>query len=289
MENFYPHQKDCSPDMKPRGNRMALMQNFPFMIDSHCHLDYLENEGNDIGKIINDAKEGGVKYFITIGTKWHLAHEQISLATRFDNIYCTLGIHPHEAKDKPTPSLEEMLTSLIHPKVIGIGETGLDYFYNHSPKEEQRACFLLQIKAAQISGLPLVIHCRDADEEVIDILKVEQAREKFKGLIHCFSGTESLARAAVDLDMFISLSGIITFPKAEDLREIVKNVPMESLLIETDSPFLAPIPKRGKPNQPAFVVHTAQKLADIKQISLEQAIHQTTQNCQRIFHKANFN
>lgn len=259
------------------------------IIDSHCHLDYLEREGGIIADVLERAKANKVSGYVTIGTKWHEREVQLSLANRFEDVYCTIGTHPHEAESETQPSLDEFLQILANPKVVGIGETGLDYYYNHSPKDKQIDSFLFHIEAARISQLPIIIHCRDADDEMIEILTHEQKKGQFNGLVHCFSGTKALAEAAISLGMSLSISGIITFKKADDLRDIVKDIPLTHLLVETDSPFLAPLPYRGKPNEPAYTFYTAQYLSNFFGMELEEFAKITTQNCRKIFPKANFN
>ena len=251
------------------------------LIDSHCHLDYLEREGADIATLLNEADQSGVKHCITIGTKFDLPN-------RFDQIYCTIGTHPHEAETQQVPSLDEFLDALSHPKAIGVGETGLDYYYNHSPKQAQIDSFMLHIQSARASQLPIIIHCRDADDEMIEILHHTQTAQPYPGLIHCFSGTPALAKAALELGMSLSISGIVTFKTADYLRDIVKETPLDRLLVETESPFLEPIPHRGKTNQPAFVRHTAMQVAALKDISLDELARITSDNCRKLFNKAAF-
>lgn len=260
----------------------------PMLIDSHCHLDYLERDGADIGEILTQAKDAGVQSCITIGTKWQERSKQLDLADRFPSIFCTLGTHPHEAASQTMPTLDEFVAALNHPKAIGVGETGLDYYYNHSPKQAQIDSFNLHIEVARATKLPIIIHCRDADDEMADILRSAYDEAPFTGLIHCFSGTQALADAALSIGMSLSISGIVTFKKADSLRDIVKNTPLDRLLVETDSPYLAPIPYRGKSNQPAYVYHTAKAVAELKQISIDELAAATTQNCRTLFKKAVF-
>ena len=259
------------------------------LIDSHCHLDYLEREGNIISDIVERAQAQQVQNCITIGTKWSERDTQINLSERFPAVFATLGTHPNEAASEPLPSVKEFIDALSHPKVIGIGESGLDYYRGYESKAEQRQSFLVHIEAARQTGLPIVIHCRDADEDMADLLLEEQKKGAFSGLIHCFSGTQALADTALALGMYLSISGVVTFKKSEPLCEIIKTIPLDRLLVETDSPYLAPVPYRGKQNEPAFVRHTADRLAELKGVSWEVLAQQTTKNCRRLFTKADFN
>ena len=258
------------------------------LIDSHCHLDYLERDGVDIDQVIAQAKEAGVQYCLTIGTKWSEREKQVSLANRFPGIFASIGIHPHETASESAPSLNEFLDFMQQPKLVGIGETGLDYYYDHSDKDSQMTSFLWHIEAAQITGLPLIIHCRDADEVMIDTITYTQKQKPYKGVVHCFSGSKALAECAIEFGMYLSLSGIITFKSAEALRHIIRDIPLKHLLVETDSPYLAPIPFRGKSNQPAYAAHTAQKLAQIKGVGMEELAKHTSENCRILFDKADF-
>lgn len=256
------------------------------LIDSHCHLDYLERDGGDVGEIIAEAAEAGVAKIITIGTKWSERAKQIELARRFPTqVFGTIGVHPHEAASDVAPNLKALLGELeTHSGlIVGIGETGLDYHYNHSPSAEQRASFRLHCEAAQASGLPLVIHCREAERDLIDDLSTAHGKKPVRGVIHCFSGSQYLADAALEMGFYISVSGIVTFKKADELRTILKTVPLDRLLVETDSPYLAPIPFRGKSNRPAYVVHTAKALAELKAIEFSELATITTANTRQLF------
>ena len=203
-------------------------------------------------------------------------------AEKYDNIYCTVGTHPHESNAEKV-TVEKLVELSSHPKVIGLGETGLDFYYEHSPKDIQKDVFLTHITAAQETNLPLMIHTRLADSETIDILKRTYQEKPFKAIIHCFSSSEELAKVSMDLGFYISISGIVTFKKADQLRKIIKNLPLENLLVETDAPFLAPDPHRGKRNEPAFVVHVAEKIAQIKDIPVKEVGRQTTENFCNLF------
>jgi TatD DNase family protein len=255
------------------------------LVDSHCHLDF-DGLRDDLPGVLDRAAEAGVGTMLTISTKISTFPRVLAIAETYDNVWCTVGIHPHDAANEPETSAEELMRHAENPKVVGIGETGLDYFYEHSPREAQRRAFLEHICAARETGLPLVIHSRDADEDMAAILRDEMGKGAFPALMHCFSSGPELARAAVELGLSISLSGIITFKKADELRAIAAEVPFTKLLVETDSPYLAPVPHRGQTNEPSFVRHTAEKLAEIKGVDLAQIETATTTNFFELFSKA---
>ncbi len=254
------------------------------LVDSHCHLNYPEL--SDLDAVLREAENAGVGLMQTISCKRSDFDEVIALCERDERIYGSIGIHPHEAENHTDITVEELVKRASHPKIIGIGETGLDYFYEHSPREIQQRSFRIHIEAARQTGLPLIVHTRDADEDTIAILHEEYAKGPFKGLIHCFSTSKELAEKAMEIKFSISLSGILTFKKAEELRETVRSLPMESLLVETDAPYLAPLPHRGKPNQPAYTRLTAEKLAEIKGLSYDELAKITTHNFFTLFDKA---
>lgn len=255
------------------------------LVDSHCHLDFPELR-SDLPGVLARAAEAGVSAMLTIATRLDRFHGVRAVAETAPNIWCTVGIHPHEAADEPIDEPARLIAEASHPKVIGIGEAGLDYFYEHSPRTDQIRNFRAHIAAARETGLPLVVHARDADDDLCQILREEHARGAFPGLIHCFSSGRGLAEVALELGLYISISGIVTFKKAEDLRAIVRDVPLDRLLVETDAPYLAPVPHRGRSNEPAFVRHTATAVAAIKQVSLDALADQTTTNFYRLFSKA---
>ncbi|MCI5050318.1 MAG: TatD family hydrolase [Rickettsiales bacterium] len=254
------------------------------LVDSHCHLNY--PEFSDIETTIANAKQAGIQLMQTISTKRSDFDEVIALAESHERIYGSIGIHPHEAESHQDVTVEEIVSRAQHPKIIGIGETGLDFFYEHSPREEQEILFRRHIEASRQTGLPLIVHSRDADEDTVRILHEEYEKEAFTGLIHCFSSTKYLSDKSLEIGFHISISGIITFKKAEALREAVKTVPLDKLLVETDAPYLAPVPYRGKPNQPAYTRETAECLADLMEVSFEKLAEQTTQNFYNLFTKA---
>ncbi len=253
-------------------------------VDSHCHLDF-DGLREHLPDVVKRAGAAGVETMVTICTKVTALDRVLAVAEQYDHIWCSVGIHPHEAESEPRTSAEELMRLAEHPKVVAIGETGLDYFYDHSPRDVQQIQFREHIRAARETGLPLVIHSRDADEDMASILEEEHEVGPFPALLHCFSSGPELAKRSLALGHSISLSGIITFKKADELRAIAAEVPFERLLIETDAPYLAPIPHRGKTNEPSFVVHTAAKLAELKDSSLERIAMVTTENFYKLFSK----
>ena len=255
------------------------------LVDSHCHLDFAEFEP-DLEQVLARAHEAGVGVVQTICTRLSGFDRVLALAERFDNVYCSVGVHPHEAANEPGADSATLIAHSRHPKVIGIGETGLDYYYQHSPRPAQIASFRAHIAAARATGLPLIVHCRDADDEMIAILTRETAEGSFPGLIHCFSAGPELAEKAIEIGFYVSLSGIVTFKAADALRAIALRLPPERLLVETDSPYLAPVPKRGKRNEPAFVRHTADFVADLIGIDRLAFENRTTRNFFTLFSKA---
>lgn len=255
------------------------------LVDSHCHLDFADFR-DDLEAVVTRAGAAGVGTMVTICTHLSRFAGVLSIAERFDPVYCTAGVHPHEAAREGVRSAEPLLRLAEHPKVIGFGESGLDFYYEHSPRPAQEGSFRTHIAAAREAGLPLVVHTRDADEEMMRILAEEHAAGPFTGVLHCFSSGRQLAEMAVDLGLYISFSGILTFNKAEELREVAAALPLERLLVETDAPFLAPVPKRGKRNEPAFVVHTAAALAEVRGMEVEALAAATTDNFFRLFAKA---
>lgn len=254
------------------------------LVDSHCHLDFPEF-AEDFEQIMSRAAEANVGLMLTICTHLSRFPRVLAVAERFDNVYCSVGIHPHEAGEETEVTAERLIELAKHPKVVGFGETGLDYFYEHSPREAQKKSFRAHIEAARIAQLPIIIHTRDADEDTTAILEEEMEKGTFPGLVHCFSSGRALGEKAVELGLYLSLSGILTFKKSEDLRAIATDMPLEKLLVETDSPFLAPMPHRGKRCEPAFVAQTAAVLADLKGISPAALADVTTDNFFSLFTK----
>jgi TatD DNase family protein len=252
------------------------------LVDSHCHLDFPEF-APEIAQVVARAQAAGVGICVTIGTKLSAATRVREIAEEFPSVFCSVGIHPHEAAAERLSSEHPLIELAAHRKVVGIGETGLDYYYEHSPREAQIANFRAHIKAARVTGLPLIVHTRDAEDDTIAILREEMEEGAFTGLIHCFTGTARLAKAALDMDLCISASGILTFKKADALRDVLCDVPLERLLVETDAPYLAPVPHRGGRNEPAYVAETAKVLAGLKGIAPDALAQATTENFLRLF------
>ncbi|MBC7103227.1 MAG: TatD family hydrolase [Parvibaculum sp.] len=252
------------------------------LVDSHCHLDF-PDFGPEADEVVARAHAAGVGLMVTISTKVSAFDRVRAVAERFPHVYCTVGIHPHEAASEPETDKATLVELAKHPKVVGIGETGLDYFYEHSPREAQQRNFRAHIAAARETGLPLIVHTRDADEDTAQILDEEMGKGAFPGLLHCFSSGPQLAEKALELGFYVSFSGIVTFRNAESLRETAARIPMDRLLVETDAPYLAPVPKRGKRNEPGFVVHTAARLAEIKGVTVAELAEATTANFLRLF------
>jgi len=255
------------------------------LVDSHCHLDFPEF-ADELDDIVSRAGQAGIGWMLTICTRISLAHQVLAIAEAYDNIYCTVGIHPHEADEEGPVTADDLVRLAEHPKVVGFGETGLDFYYENSPREAQEASFRAHIEAARRADLPVVIHSRDADDDMARILEEEQETGAFTGVIHCFTAEADLARRALDFGLHISFSGIVTFKNADDLRITAADVPLDRLLVETDAPYLAPVPKRGKRNEPAFTAFTAAHLAEVRGISSDELAAATTDNFFRLFTKA---
>lgn len=254
------------------------------IIDSHCHLDLIEQKGLDIDLVIKEAQENGVNILQTISTKISQIDKILAYSSKYDNVYASVGNHPCNVKEEGVITSEKIIEICKNnPKIIGIGETGLDYFHDKSNIDQQKESFLQHIKASQETGLPLIIHSRDCDEDMADILKSEQYKKSFPALLHCFSSSKKLAQEALELGIYISLSGIVTFNSAKELQEIVKEIPHDKILVETDSPYLAPTPHRGKLNQPAYTKYTVDFLAKLLDQDPQDFADKTTQNFLRLF------
>ena len=251
--------------------------------DSHCHLDY-SNLFSQLEDVIKRAEINQVKYLLTICTTLNSFEKIKLIVKKHKNIYGTFGIHPHETQHF-TNIDSEYIFKLVskYKKVIGIGETGLDYYYSYSDKKIQKKSFIEHIKAALELDIPLIVHSRDAENDTYEILKSEKKNSNLKVLIHCFTGTKDFAKKLLDIDCFISVSGIITFKNSTDLTNTVSNIPIEKLLVETDSPYLAPLPYRGKPNEPSFIIHTIEKLSKIKNLPKEDIVKSTSNNFIKLF------
>jgi TatD DNase family protein len=257
----------------------------PELVDSHCHLDFPEFAA-ELDAVVARARDAGVGRLLTICTRLSKFHEVLAVAERFDRMFCSVGVHPHEAAHEPDVALERIVALAKHPKVVGIGEAGLDYYYDKSPHDKQQEVFRLHIEAARQTGLPLIVHSRDADEDTATLLREGAERGGLKGVIHRFTATQYLADAALEMGFFISLSGIVTFKNAEALRQVARTVPLDRLLVETDSPYLAPMPMRGKRNEPSFVRHTAAYVADMLGLTFDELAARTTANFNTLFDKA---
>lgn len=255
------------------------------LVDSHCHIDFNDFE-DDIEEVINNMRQSGVTAALNAGNSFEGFEDQLRLSEKYPFIYTAVGVHPHNADEYPEVKAKDLLEKTEHKKVVAIGECGLDYYYDYSTKENQIRLFKEHIVAAQESGLPLVIHTRDADDDTIAILKEMYEEKPFSGEIHCFSSSKQLADFALSIGFYISASGIITFNKSGDLRDIFAQVPNERLLAETDSPFLAPVPLRGHRNEPANVKYVVEKLAQIKNMPWEEVAEMTTNNFYKLFRKA---
>jgi TatD DNase family protein len=253
------------------------------LIDSHAHIQGKEYAG-EVETVIARAREAGVNKIIAVGGAGDMASntDAVALADRFENVYATVGMHPHDAKVVGPAEIAQLRDLTARPKVIAVGEAGLDYYYNHSPHEVQREVFTGFIQLAHETGLPLVVHERDAAGEAADLLR-SQGQGDVRGVIHCFTGNYEAARAYLDLGFYISFTGIITFKNAEPLRDVVRQVPLERMFVETDSPYLTPVPHRGKRNEPAFVRLVAETVAKIKGVSLEEVAQITTRNVGNLF------
>ena len=257
------------------------------LVDSHCHLDFPDFAEDGAAAVVARAKAAGVGTMLTICTHVSKFGQVQAVAEANAGVVCTVGVHPHNAGEELESATVERLVDLAAlPRVVGIGETGLDFFYDHSPRPAQEECFRRHLEACRVSGLPAVVHSRDADAETLRILREEGAGQELTGLIHCFSGSRAMAEEALALGFYLSISGIVTFKKAEELREIVAAVPLDRLLVETDAPYLAPIPYRGKRNEPAYVAHTAAAVAKVKGIGFAELAAATTANFFRLFAKA---
>ena len=255
------------------------------LVDSHCHLDF-PDFADDLEGVMARAGNAGIGMCVTICTRLSTFDGVLAVAERFDNVYCSVGVHPHEAESEGQRTANRLIELAAHPKVVGIGETGLDFYYDRSPRDRQAESFHAHIDAARETGLPLIVHARDADAETADILSGEMANGTYTGLMHCFSSGRELAEKAVEIGLYISLSGITTFKTAETVRDIARDVPLERLLVETDAPFLAPVPHRGKRNEPAFVADTAAVIADLKGLSPAELADATTDNFFGLFTRA---
>jgi TatD DNase family protein len=261
----------------------VAQQNSLGLIDSHAHIQGKEYTG-EVDAVIGRAREAGVEQIIVVGGAGDMSSNTaaVALAESWPNLYATVGMHPHDAKDVGEEELQQLKELAAHPKVIAVGETGLDYYYNHSPREVQRRVFAQFIRLASETDLPLVVHERDAAREVAELLRGE-GEGKIRGVIHCFTGDYAAACAYLDLGFYLSLTGIITFKNAEPLREVVRKMPLDRIFVETDSPYLTPVPHRGRRNEPAYVRFVAATIASVKGLNIEEVARVTTNNVRALF------
>ena len=254
------------------------------LVDSHCHLDF-PDFAPDLDAIVQRAEAAGIGRIVTISTRVRRLDGLLAITSRFPNVYCSVGTHPHHADEEDGISADELIALTKHPKVVALGEAGLDYFYDKGSPEAQARGFRAHIAAARATGLPLVIHTREADDDCKRILEEEVAKGPFKAVLHCYTGGRELAMRAVELGLMVSFTGILTFKNSQNLRDIAAELPADRLMVETDAPYLAPGKHRGKRNEPAFVVETARVLAETRGVSLEEISRQTTENFFRLFDK----
>lgn len=255
------------------------------LVDSHCHLNYegLVDRQQDV---LRAARDRGVSAMLNISTRESEWDDVVATADRESDVWASIGIHPHEADAHPEMDTAKLVARADRPRVIGIGESGLDYYYDHSYREQQRRCFRAHIAAARETGLPLIVHTREAEADSFEILSEEMGKGAYPALIHCFTASADFAQKVLDLGLYISISGIVTFKNAKELKAVAAEVPEDRLLVETDSPFLAPVPNRGKPCEPAFVVDTAAYVAELRDVPFERLAETTSDNFYRLFSKA---
>ena len=254
------------------------------LVDSHCHLDF-PDFADDLDAIVARAESAGIWRIVTISTRVKRLDALLGITARFANVYCSLGTHPHNADEEDGITAEQLIELTEHPKVVALGEAGLDYFYAHGSREAQQRGFRTHIEAARATGLPLVIHTREADADCGRVLDEEMAKGSFRAVLHCYTGGRELAMKAIALGLSISFTGILTFKKSEALRELAAELPADRIMVETDAPYLAPGKFRGKRNEPAYVVEIAKVLAEARGVSVEEISRQTTENFFRLFSK----
>jgi len=257
------------------------------LVDSHCHLEY-KGLVEDQAGVLTRARQAGVGQFLNISTRRSEWDQVVATATREPDVWASVGIHPHEADQHADLGRDVLLEATENPRVIAIGETGLDYYYDHSDRETQRDLFRMHIGVSRETGLPLIIHTRDAEDDTLEILEDELGKGAFPALIHCFTASQDFGNRVLEFGLTISLSGIVTFKNAKELHEITREIPPNRLLVETDSPFLAPVPHRGKPCEPAFVANTAQFVAGLRGDDVSELADYTTENFRKLFSKAAF-
>jgi TatD DNase family protein len=258
------------------------------LVDSHCHLDFPDLAG-ELDAVIARAQAQAIERIVTISTRVRRHNEVLAIAERFPQVFCSVGTHPHNAHEELDIGTDDLIAHTKHPKVVAIGEAGLDYFYDHSPRDAQERGFRAHIAAARATKLPLVIHSRDADEDTARILEEETGKGAFPAVLHCYTGGPDLAERAIKLGLSISFTGILTFKKSDDLRAIAASLPADRIMVETDAPYLAPGKFRGKRNEPAYVTETAKVLAEVRNVSFDEIARQTTENFFRLFAKVPYN
>jgi TatD DNase family protein len=254
------------------------------IVDSHCHLDFPDFAA-DLDGVVARARTNGVGRIVTISTRIRRHAAVLAIAEHFPEVFCSVGTHPHNAQEESDITADELITRAQHPKVVALGEAGLDYHYDYSPRAVQEHGFRNHIAAARETGLPLVIHSRNADEDMARILAEETGKGAFPAVLHCFTGSRDLAQRAVLLGLYVSFTGILTFKKSDELRAVARELPADRIMVETDAPYLAPGRHRGKRNEPAYVVETAQVLAETRGVSYDEIARQTTDNFFRLFSK----
>jgi len=254
------------------------------LVDSHCHLDFPDLTA-DLDGVVSRARDAGIGRMVTISTRVRRLPELLAITDRYGDVFCSVGTHPHHAHEELDITTADLVAKSAHPKVVAIGEAGLDYFYDTSPRSAQEQGFRAHVAAARETGLPLVIHSREADDDMAQILEEEMGKGAFPAVLHCFTGGPDLARRAIALGLYISFTGILTFKASQGLRDIAASLPADRILVETDAPYLAPGKYRGKRNEPAYVVETARVLAETRGVSPDQIAVQTTENFFRLFNK----
>ena len=254
------------------------------LVDSHCHLDF-QDFAAELDAVVARARAAGVGRLVTISTKVKKQAQLVAIAEKYPDVFCTVGTHPHHASSEMDVDAKTLVGLSRHPKVVGIGEAGLDYHYDTGPRDDQLKSFREHIAAARETGLPLVIHARDCDADMAAVLTEEVGRAPFKAVLHCFTAGAALARTAIDLGLYIGFTGILTFKSSQALRDIAKGLPADRILVETDSPYLAPVPYRGKRCEPAYVAETAKMLAETRGVTAAEVARQTTENFFRLFDK----
>ena len=254
------------------------------LVDSHCHLDF-PDFAVELDAVVERARAAGIGRMVTISTRVKKHAQVLAIAEKYPDIFCSVGTHPHNAKEEPEVDAKGLIALAKHPKIVAIGEAGLDYHYDNSPREAQVASFRQHIAAARETGLPLVIHAREADADMAAILTEETGQGTFPAVLHCYTGGRDLAFKAIELGLYIGFTGILTFKNGQDLRDLAKELPAERILVETDAPYLAPLPFRGKRNEPSYVVETAKVLADTRGVAADEIARQTTENFFRLFSK----